>query len=417
MKAAINEHIKVLLRKWGHCPYHLSARPDEHDCRRAVDAVNRALRDVPYYREYKVEVKSVADLERLPIITKRDVLDAQAQAFISRRVCRWATITKETGGTSGISLTVVRRPVDQLHYLQVANYAFSLIGKNLKVATLRGEKPGNGAIAQKVGPTWRLSSYQLNDANLDHYLHALEQNKISCLHVYPSSVVILARLIKRRYGHVDLPALKGVFASSEIFSREDKRLVKEAFGGVKIVDFYGLNELCCAAIAVDFEPYRFFYDYGFVEFVDDGQKLPSGNRLASIVATSVMNKTMPLVRYDTLDHVELNEQGEAIAIIGRTSDFLVNKQLQLTPCIFVNRDISFRHVVNFQYYQDTPGKLVFRVVSDGGFGPEDEANVLIDLRQSFLNMDTSVELVEQIEKTKVGKQKRLIQLLDIDKYK
>ena len=56
-------------------------------------------------------------------------------------------------------------------------------------------------------------------------------------------------------------------------------------------------------------------------------------------------------------------------------------------------------------------------MSDGGFGPEDEANVLTDLEQSFLHMDTSVELVEQIEKTKIGKQKRLIQLLDIDKYK
>lgn len=419
MKQSILEYIKQILRNHQRCRYHLADRTSlERDCDHvALDAVNRALHFTPYYRDYPNTITDIAQVKEFPLLEKVDVILGPPEKFLSQKACKPLTIKRTTGGTSGISLDVFYQLHDILHYHQVANFAFGLIGKKLTVAQLRGNKPGRGKICQKVGPIFLLSSYQLNDQNLDTYIKVLTDHHISCLHVYPSSITILARLIKRRYGSLCLPDLKGIIASSEIFSREDKQLVKDAFGGVKLVDFYGLNELCCAAVAVDMEPFSFFQDYGYVEFVDTGQVTPSGNKIAQIVATSIMNKTMPLIRYATQDHVEIDPDGQVVAILGRTSDFLVNAHGQLTPCIFVNRDISFRHVVNFQYYQDTPGRLVFRVVTDGKFDAEDEQNLLTDLRQSFLDLETVVEVVDAVEKTKIGKQKRLIQLLDLSDYK
>lgn len=414
---ALKEHFNSFLMNHRECRYSLYGASDDVDERIVLDAVNSALCHTPYYRNYEQPLKALEHLRRYPLLTKNDILNAPSKSLVSQKACKILTMHRVTGGTSGFSLDVYQQPREVLHYHQVADFAFSLIGKNLKVAQLRGKRPAGGRLFQKVGPLLLMSSYQITEQNLEQYINALRHNKISCLHVYPSSLVVLARLLRKCYGTVDLPELKGIFASSEIFSREDKLMVKDVFPGVKLVDFYGLNELCCAAVAVDLEPFRFFQDYGYVEFVDTGQELSNGNRIAQIVATSIMNKTMPLIRYATEDHVELDDEGNPLSIIGRTSDFLVNSHGQLTPCIFVNRDISFRHVMNFQYYQDTPGKLVFRVVTDGLFDHEDEKNLLTDLSQSFHDIEPVVEVVDAVEKTRIGKQKRLIQLLNLDSYK
>lgn len=416
MKRILFEHIRAQLRNRSHCKYHLEQSPSARSQQLIINATNEALNKVPYYQHYHKPIDRIEEISQFPLLSKADILHAPDKSFVTRRAFRWFTQKIETGGTSGTSLRVYRQPREVFGYQQVANYAFSCIGKHLKIAQLRGTKPAKGLVAQNVGPMLILSSYLLNEQNLDQYLSELRDNHISCLHVYPSSLVILARLIKKRYGAINLPDLKGILASSEIFAIEDKKLVKEVFGGVKIVDFYGLNELCCAAIAVDFEPFLFFQDYGYVELIDSGRTTSQGNRIAQIVATSVMNKTMPLIRYATEDYVELDSRGQIIAIIGRTSDFLVNAHNQLIPCIFLNRDISFTHVTNFQFYQDTPGQMTFRVVVDSEFGPTDVANLMEDLTQSFVDVKPRVEIVDHIEKTRIGKQRRLVQLLNLKDY-
>lgn len=416
MKSVLREIIRHLLRKVLDCHYNLEDVPSVKSQSVIVDAVNDALRFVPYYMKYPSSIENLEQIKQLPILTKYDILCAKDKDFVSRKVARFMISQIETGGTSGVSLRVYRTIKEIKHYQEVANFAFSIIGKNLNVAVLRGDKPENGELFQHVGPSLVLSSYQLSETNLDYYLTALKDNDISCIHAYPSAIVILARLIKNKYGCFILPGLKGILTSSEIFAVEDKKLVKEVFGGVKIVDFYGLNELCCAAVAVDFEPFHFFQDYGYVEFVDTGRKTTSGHKISQIIATSVMNKTMPLIRYSTEDYVELNENGEVLSIIGRSSDFLVNAHHQLIPCIFLNRDISFRHVTNFQFYQDAPGYMTFRVVVDNDFGSEDEKYLLEDLKQSFVDVSPRVEVVESIKKTRIGKQLRLVQLLNLKDF-
>jgi phenylacetate-CoA ligase len=46
-------------------------------------------------------------------------------------------------------------------------------------------------------------------------------------------------------------------------------------------------------------------------------------------------------------------------------------------------DDTFQHVRQFQFYQDTPGKAVLRVVPSDGFGREDYKRVLTNLGKKF----------------------------------
>lgn len=99
-----------------------------------------------------------------------------------------------------------------------------------------------------------------------------------------------------------------------------------------------------------------------------------------------------------------------MSIIGRTSDFVYNKKGESAPCIINTRTVSMKNVTNFQYYQPCIGTLVFKVIVTDEFSDSDRQNLLDDMNMSFNGlMDCSVEVVVNIERTKRGKQLRLIQ--------
>ena len=379
--------------------------------------ITKAIKNVPYYYQYNNLVNEKFSLNDFPIIRKRDIMGHESE-MVSKKTIRSLLQKAETGGSTGMSLELYYSPTFIIKKQVATDYAFSLIGEDLNVALLRGQRPAEGKIFQKVNNKQiLLSSYLLSEDNIDEYIKLLKEYHINCLHVYPSSLSIFIRLIKAKYGTIELPDLKGILSSSEIFSREEKELTKEVLPNVNIVDYYSQNESACCAISVDSGFYRFFSRFGFVEFVDTGERI-NGNRIAEIVATSVMNTTMPFIRYATDDYVELDDNNNVVSIIGRTSDFVVNKAEQLSPCIVVTRTCSMVNVTNFQFYQPEAGCLIFRVVVNKNFTDKDKNYLIEDMDSSFNGkMDCDVDVVDSIPRTKAGKQKRLIQDIEISKYK
>ena len=163
------------------------------------------------------------------------------------------------------------------------------------------------------------------------------------------------------------------------------------------------------------KPYHFMNNFGYVEFIET-EKLKNGNVIAEIVATSIMNTTMPFIRYGTEDFVELDNKGNILSIIGRTSDFVVNNFNDLVPCIVITRNESKKNIINFQYFQDSIGTLEYRVVVNKNFTEKEKEMLEEDLCNSFDGkMNCIVKVVNEIERTKIGKQKRLIQKLDLSR--
>lgn len=373
-------------------------------------AVRRAVRDVPFYHDYDKYLSEPFDITRFPVIRKADIFEHSPE-MVSRKAVKRLLKRKETGGSTGMSLELFYSPSTIIRKEAIRDIAFGLIGKKLKVAMLRGDRPADGKLWQRMANgDIMLSSYLLSAETLDEYLDIIRQNHITCLHVYPSSIAIMARLIVQRYGTaLDLPDLKGILGSSEIFSREDKQVVMKAFPGVTIVDFYSHNELACAAIAVNDGFFKFYNGFGYVEFMSTGEKV-NGNAVAEIVATSVMNRTMPFIRYATDDNVELDSEGNVVAIIGRTSDSVYTIAGEMIPCIVCTRDISFVNVVNFQFYQPRKGVLVMRIVPNEKFTDQDAQYILEDMNNSFVGrLECRVDVVNDVERTKAGKQRRLVQ--------
>ena len=198
---------------------------------------------------------------------------------------------------------------------------------------------------------------------------------------------------------------------------EEKNVVRKAFPNAKIIDYYGQSELVASAVSINGGHYTFDDRMGFVEFIDTGQKTKSGNRIAEIVATAVMNHVMPLIRYATEDYVELDDEGNVVGIIGRTSDFVVNKHRELVPCIAITRDQSKKNMTSFQYLQDEVGKMTFAVVVNEHFTEQERLWLKEDMQTSFSDMDVEVEVVNDLVRTKRGKVLHLVQKLNLDEFK
>ncbi len=378
--------------------------------------IRNAIDKIPFYNGYKNFIAEGFDVKKLPVIRKKDIVGKE-HLLINK--CRWRFLLNriETGGSTGVSLSLANSFFDNLKQKAFNDNTFAQIGTKLNIAELRGRKPKCG-ITQRVSRDRVLfSSYLLNANTLDEYIADFVKCGINCIHAYPSSLVVFARLIKNKYGNWPGKELKGIVTSSEIFSKEDKKFVREVFKGVKIIDIYGHNEMACYAISIDDGFYKFSPEFGYVEFIDTGDVI-NGNRIAEIVATSMMNTTMPLIRYATDDYAELDKDGNVVSIIGRTSDFVVNKMGELAPCIVNTRTESMQNVLNFQFYQAREGKLTFRIIVNEKHNEREKKLLLEDLQMSFLDsMDCDVAIVTEIPKTRIGKQKRLIQELDLTKFK
>ena len=408
----IKEIVRNLLRKT------VSYRTEYRNINRgySTDELERLIfqyiNDVPYYnKNYKDLLRGDFDIKRFPILTKDDILGHERE-FLSKKYNPRFCFKTETGGSSGKSLSLFYSLNTLKRKDALPDSLFAKFGKkDLRIAMLRGTKPPKGRLFEVVNNRLvLLSSYLLTPATVDDYLDILKSKSIECIHAYPSSITILAKLIKDKYTSVNLPNLKGIFTSSEIFSKEDQQLVRDAFGGVDIIDYYGMSELCCAAYSINGSNYLFNSQFGYVEFVDTEEKTDVGNNVARIIATSVMNTTMPFIRYDTGDMAEVDNDGNVVSIIGRTSDFIYTKQNTLMPCIITPRERSFKNVIAFQYYQPSKGVLEFHVMVNEHFNRDDFDYLSQDVEDTFPHqiMDSQVVVKKELKKTQRGKLLRLV---------
>lgn len=415
MNIRVKEFIRDLAKYTPQYHATYKALNEEFSIKKLKDTVKQAIYNVPYYRDNYRTLLPDDDkdfsLSVFPILQKDDI-SGREKDFVSDKYWKRLLRAENTGGTTGKPLKLYYSPTLSFSRTVYPDMLYKQhVGKPLQLALLRGTKPSNGKLVERVGMhRIVLSSYQLYHENVDRYLEALNKEGITCLLAYPSSITVFAQLIKSKYGSVKIPKLKAILASSEIFSRADKKLVMDVFEGVTLIDFYCMSEFAAAAHSVGLGNFEFNYNYGYVEFIDTGEKNASGNMIGKIIATCIMNTTMPLIRYDTGDMAELDAEGNVVSIIGRTSDFLINKNNDSMPCIITPRDRSFENVVAFQYCQPKPGAMEFHVMVNEHFNEEDFEYLSQDVEETFPHhlIDSKLVVKKELKRSRQGKLLRLV---------
>lgn len=361
-------------------------------------------------------------LQDWPLLDKERVRN-NPQSFCQGR--SWAHrllhARASTGGTTGLPLKLFRSPESVVAEQVCQDAAITGLGidpRHAKVAVLRAD-PIKDPSDMKP-PFWTytlagrrlvLSSNHLSEQTLAYYIEELRKFAPELLWVYPTALESLCLLLLRAGERVAIPR---VLSSSEVLGPAVWDQARAALG-CAIVDRYGQAERVACAHAFAPGAYRFVPGYSHVELILDSEE--EATALYEIVGTSLWNMAMPLVRYRTGDLVRLPRsygarEIEEVALGARTFEGVLGRMndVLLAPdgtrvLIGINhipRDVE--HLMRLQIVQETPDRVVLRVLAAPGFSDADAQQLLRNARQKIPEpVDVQVEVTDELQRTARGK--------------
>ena len=212
--------------------------------------VSHCYNTVPYYRKLMDElnikvgdIKTLDDLRRFPILSKKDVLCA-GDSIISTKYPRWTLRKARTGGSTGTPMTIYRNlfSIGNEHAFVRRQWDWAEIGLRDRCAFLMSRVVAHpdqkGGCLYAFDPFMRdliLSTHHLSNETAKDYLAAVRQYKIKALVGYPSAINLMA-LACLDMGF-DLK-LKAVLTTSETITQPVKDTITRAFH-CPVYDFYG----------------------------------------------------------------------------------------------------------------------------------------------------------------------------------
>ncbi len=237
------------------------------------------------------QVQTVEDIDQLPIITKTDLRDHVNDMFIGQRFNQTKAYTS---GTSGSPLQVYRdyrSMIEEWAYQwrQRVNFGHQ---PGMKTVVLRGDLRRDQL--ERYDPFTQslyLSSYHLREERARWYYDKIRAFAPQAIYAYPSSAESLANLFQSLGKMVVVPR---IFTSSETLYDHQRTKIEQTFSG-QVVDWYGNAE---RNVALE-QSADGWYDelplYSINEYHDQ-----------YIVGTSLINFSLPLIRYRVDDVIRLD---------------------------------------------------------------------------------------------------------------
>ncbi len=402
------------------------ARLEDLQQRRLQEIVRHAAAHVPYYRhlfaEYGIapsQIQSADDLKRLPALSKETVRQ-RARELLADGYDRRRIRSESTSGTTGTPLTVYMddRTFLATKAVQYLHRYWGDYNPDDWIGVFGGYKVV--PMGRRTPPFWirnyhdrqvHFSTYHLAPDRAGLYLDAIAGSKVRYLRGYPSAIGLLARF-SASAGRT-LP-LRGVFLNSEPILPWQRKAIGEVFA-CPIYNYYGqIERVVIGAGCGASEHLHVSMETGIVEFVAS-DTLPGRS---VVVGTSLLNRAMPLIRYEIDDVASPVENtcpcGRNHCLMSevemRAGDFLLTPEGSfLAPTgvsIAFNRS---RGVASSQIVQDDPMHLTIRVVPEPEFTSDDAAALIRELRTWVgKTMKIDVETVDEIARTANGKFKFVV---------
>jgi phenylacetate-CoA ligase len=340
-----------------------------------------------------------------------------------------------TGGTSGVQMVFYQdKRVADKREKAYFDYLFAKAGYNKKfvLAVIRNNVLPEKALWQFDVRNNKLifDPFHLSDDNMARIIKKLNDEKVLYFHTYPSTMMRLGDYIKRTGDGLTYTP-KAIFASSENLYEGQREFIEHVFG-CKLYIHYGHSEKgCVAGWCTEKNHYHIEDNYGYFELLEDDKTINLPDVMGEIVCTSYHNKAMPLIRYRTGDYAMYEANDHAAECQAKNVRFLSKVVGRWTQEMFydmngtpisitavnVHSDI-FDHVKAYQYYQDTIGQCTLLIVKRDNYTIEDETAIYKEIQKRLgENLKLHISYVEEIEKTKSGKYKYIIQKLNEEMLK
>lgn len=283
---------------------------------------------IPFYQklfaDYSVnytQVSSKNDLKKLPVLSKRTVID-NIDGLINPAAKNY--ITQKTSGTTGTPFTIhMDKNTYELAMALLVNHEMNHgIAFGAKRATFAGRLIKN--YTDKSPPFFRFnksenqaifSTYHLSSESLVYYDRELASLNPEELIGYPSAIYNLAALY---FENNKIPSFKPklIVTNSETLFSWQRRTIEKVFG-CTIYDYYGTAEYILFAGQNKDLSYNVNPILGVHEIIDEENFDSVSGRL---IGTSLTNTVMPLIRYEIGDTANGNSDFLIQSFTGRVDD-------------------------------------------------------------------------------------------------
>lgn len=381
-----------------------------------------------YSREWSQEQKAAAlkgDLSALPLLEK-EPLRADSSDFLRTDRRLVLKITNYTSGSTGTPIASICTPSeirDSLAIREVRSANWAGVSFKLPRATFSGRMVEPDP--ESKGPYYRFnavekqvyfSPFHLRPDTAHFYVEALRKHKIQWMTGYAVSYYLLAKFILE--AGLDVPPLKAIITTSEKLTPEMRTVMEKAYR-CRVFEEYSTVENVLFASECEQGRLHVSPDAGIVEILrPDGSTCDPGE-VGEVIATCLTRSYQLLIRYRLGDLAAWDEKpcpcGRSMPVIkevvGRLEDVVVGpdgRQLVRFHGIFTHQP----HVMEGQIIQESLNQIRVKIVPVEGFSEADKIDVINRVQQRLGNqVKVIVELVPSIERTKSGKFKAVISLI------
>ena len=392
-----------------------------------------ATDQVPVYRHLRGAVERLDPFDALkefPLLDK-DAIQQDMARYLPRDFDSIPHYEVSTGGTSGNQLKMYLNDESQAVEIAFLHRYWRRVGytPNCRKATFRGVAFGD----LREGVFWQhnpiynelqFSPFHMHEGTLGAYVEQIVAFKATYFHGYPSALDILAEYVIRNDLVASLPTIRAALVASEACMPGQRERIERAFG-TRVYSSYGHSErLIFGGECEHTTAYHHFPDYGILEIVDEsGRPCDEPGQRGELVGTGLLNRSMPLIRYQTGDFATRIEHrcrcgrcwDRFDRVEGRWKQEMLighgGARISLTALNM--HGPLFERVVRYQYVQDTPGACELRLMVAPGFAQRDRLAIASAYHDKVgQQIDVEVCIVDDIPLTARGKLKRLQSSLD-----
>ncbi|MBU1667494.1 phenylacetate--CoA ligase family protein [bacterium] len=393
--------------------------------------INYSYYNIPYYKKTfdsknikPSDIYTVKDLYKLPILTKSDIRKNIDDFYpIHKNNIQYSNAS--TGGSTGEPLKYRVSKFSSEMSFAILLRGWGLGGYKLgdKVVIIAGGSLVGRDISLKskivdyVLNFRSYSSYGVNDTLLKQYTDDMIEWNPKYIRGYASAIFLLAEYVYKNNLESKFN-IKGVFTTSEMLLDKQREFISKVFTS-DVFDTYGLNDGAITAFECQTHQGKHIdMERGLLEVVDDDGHCIY-NQEGYILATTLMEYSMPLIRYDTGDIGILSDEKCSCSIErpllkelkGRVTDTLkLNGILIASPIITVL--MGKTNVLQYQFIQIEHNKLKIKILKSKNYTDEDEVFIIESLTSHVGNIVIEFEYVNMFSIEDDKKHKFIINMID-----
>ena len=400
--------------------------------------VKRVYENVKYYRDLMDEkgvrpedIKTTADLYKLPFLTKADLREAYPYGMLATPLSECVRI-QSTSGTTGKRVVAFYTQNDLDMWEECCARAIVAAGGTkddvCQIAYGYGLFTGGAGLnggSHKVG----CLTLPMSSGNTERQIQFMRDLHATFLCCTPSYAVYIGETLTKMGITKDGIDLKFGIFGAEPWTEEMRRNIEETLG-IKAYDIYGLTEISGPGVAYECEVQNGMHineDHFIAEIIDPktGEVLPEGEK-GELVFTSLDKEAFPLIRYRTRDicvlkHVKCACGRTHIKMtkpLGRSDDMLIIRGVNVFPSQIETVLLKMGYTANYQIVVDRVSAtdtfdVYVEITEDKFFDTVRELTAtekeLSSALKTMLGINPNVHLVQpgSIERSE-GKAKRVV---------